>query len=132
MATVKDDIVQADITHEVEQPVVRLLQQMLDDAHTLQGLVVGYVRKDGNAAVRWTPMPAPMLSHLARIFDLKINRQYLEGMQSITAPTRPAVSSPISRAIKQAAAQARQSPAEKLQQRERSKNKAKQAGKTKA
>lgn len=121
-----------DITEQVEEPVVRLLRQMLDDAHTLQGLVVGYVRTDGNAAVRWTPMPAPMLSHLSRIFDLKVDREYMAGMQQATAPTRAPVSSPVSKAIKQAAAQARQSPAEKMQQRERSKNKAKQAGKTKA
>lgn len=121
-----------DITDEVKEPVVRLLHQVMNDAHTLQGVVVGYVRNDGNAAVRWTPMPAPMLSHLSRIFDLKVDREYMAGMQQATAPTRAPVSSPISRAIKQAAAQARQSPAEKLQQRERSKNKAKQAGKVKA
>lgn len=128
----KDDIVQTDITNEVEEPVVRLLQHMLDDAHTLQGLVVGYVRKDGNAAVRWTPMPAPMLSHLSRIFDLKVDREYMAGMQQATAPTRAPVSSPVSTAIKRAAAQARQSPAEKMRHRERSKNRAKQASKPKA
>lgn len=120
----RDDIVPAKT--QVEEPVVRLLRQMLDDAHTLQGLVVGYVRTDGNAAVRWTPMPAPMLSHLARIFELKVDRQYLDGMQTVAAPTRAPLSSPIMAAVKRAGEQAR-----KQAQKKSPANRAKQAGKAK-
>lgn len=86
----QDDIVQMGITDEVEEPVVRLLTQTLDAAHTLQGIVIGYVRKDGAATVRYTPMSTAMLSHLHRIFGLKVDREYMASMfPQQVAPMRP-------------------------------------------
>jgi hypothetical protein len=89
-ANKQDDIVQTDFTDEAEEPVVRLLAQTLDAAHTLQGIVIGYVRKDGAATVRYTPMSTAMLSHLHRIFGLKVDREYMASMfPQQVAPMRP-------------------------------------------
>lgn len=58
----------------------RLIDQIVAEAPNLQGLVLCFVRKDGNAGVRYTPMPTAMLSHLARILDLKIDREYTSSL----------------------------------------------------
>jgi len=86
--------------------VTRLLAQVTADAGELQSLMIGFVRKDGNAAVRWTPMAPAMLSHLSRIFDLKIDREYTAGMFPQSPIVRPpSVNQAVAAAIEKAAAQ---------------------------
>lgn len=75
--------------------IERLLDQVAADVSNLQGVVVCFVRNDGNAGVRYTPMSTAMLSHLARILDLKIDREYTSSLFAQAPVVRPpAVNAP--------------------------------------
>jgi hypothetical protein len=104
-----------------DEPIAKLLAQITADAPQMQGLVIGYVRKDGNAAVRWTPMSTAMLSHLARILEIKIDRQYMDSM--MPAPTQGVRPAPGNDSPKAAA---KASPARRMAEREKSRNRKKQ------
>jgi len=115
----------------VNEHVARLLAQITADVDNLSGLVVGFVRKDGNAAVRYTPMATAMLAHLSRIFDLKIDREYQTSMfPAATQGVRPPAANPvIANAMRKIVKDHIPSPAGKIAERERERNKAKAAKK---
>jgi len=69
----------------------QLLQQTLEMGDELQAVLVGFVKKDGNAAVRWTAMPPAMVGHMLRIANVKLDRQYAASMYvpATASPTAP-------------------------------------------
>lgn len=131
MATdMSEEPVQTPAHTESSEAVLRLLTQMVEDAPNLQAIAVGYVRKDGAAAVRYTPMSTAMLSHLSRIFDLKIDREYMASMFPQATPVRPpsidkSRLGEVVRSHLAAKREGRPSPAEKLQEREKARNRSK-------
>lgn len=117
---------QAAQTSAPADQITRLLTQVAADAGELQGLVIGYVRKDGGAAVRWTPMNTAMLSHLHRIFGLKVDREYMASMTAGPGTRAPNVNQAVTSALRTAKA----SPAQRLAEREKTRNKVKSGKKS--
>lgn len=130
-----EESVQTSAPTEPADAIARLLTQIVEDVPNLQAVVVGYVRKDGAAAVRYTPMSTAMLSHLSRIFNLKIDREYMGSMfPQNSSPVRPPAidRSKLSQAVRSHLAglaakkdEDKPSPAEKLVEREKQRNKGK-------
>lgn len=56
----------------------KLLAEMLamHAAGELQALVIGFVKKDGAAAVQSTPMSGVMMNHLSKLWERRVAREY--------------------------------------------------------
>lgn len=69
-----------------------LLTQVLGQADELQGVVIAYVKRDGNAVVRWsTPIQPAMLSHVSRMLDVRVDALYrnVMGIDRLAVPVAP-------------------------------------------
>jgi hypothetical protein len=74
-----------------EDPVLKLLKEFTQMAERgeLSAVMVGFVLKGGDSAIRSTPMAASMMNHLSRILDCKVDRMYDRAMAAGEQPRSP-------------------------------------------
>lgn len=75
-----------------DSPTVEFLEKYLAMARTgdIQSVMVGYVQKDGGAAIQTTPMSPVMLNHLSTLLERRVAREYdraLAKMSETRSPT---------------------------------------------
>jgi len=60
---------------EAIKKLLDTLQGMADKGE-LQGLVVGFIKMDGGAAIQSTPISPVLMNHLSRLLDRRVAREY--------------------------------------------------------
>lgn len=71
-----------------KRPAVEFLRRFLDMAEKgeITGVVLGYIKADGGAAVQSTPMSAVMMNHLSKLLDRRVDREYDRAIAQASAP----------------------------------------------
>jgi hypothetical protein len=72
-------------------PTIEFLEKYLAMAKAgdIQSVMVGYVQKDGGAAVQTTPMSPVMLNHLSTLLERRVAREYDRALAKTSEARSP-------------------------------------------